>query len=221
MSEYVEAFFLGNAAILGNVCMLPLYPGLFVLLVERMEAGASKASVRAMGVFVLAGVLTTIVALGAVLYFLNRTFADVLDVLLPLAYGTVAVLGVLMLADRNPFARVSSMQIPMVSNPAGLAYVYGLLLGPLTFPCTGPLILTAFVLGGVRGTGTFLDSLGYFVAFGLGFGWPLVLLPLLASTGQRRITKFLTRHHRAIAVLSGLLLIGIAVAGWWYDIRPN
>ena len=27
MSEYVEAFTLGNAAILGNVCLLPLYPG--------------------------------------------------------------------------------------------------------------------------------------------------------------------------------------------------
>mgnify|MGYP003422887924 CR=1 FL=1 len=28
METYLEAFLLGNAAILGNVCMLPLYPGL-------------------------------------------------------------------------------------------------------------------------------------------------------------------------------------------------
>ena len=41
MSEYVEAFLLGNAAILGNVCMLPLYPGLFVLLADRAERATS------------------------------------------------------------------------------------------------------------------------------------------------------------------------------------
>jgi len=43
MDEFLEAFSLGNAAILGNVCMLPLYPGLFVLLADRIEAGGGSA----------------------------------------------------------------------------------------------------------------------------------------------------------------------------------
>jgi cytochrome c-type biogenesis protein len=94
-------------------------------------------------------------------------------------------------------------------------------MGPLTLPCTGPLIISAFVLGGVRGTGALGDGLLYFFVFGLGFGWPLVLLPLVAAPVQRGLTRFLTRHHRAITMGSGVLLVGVAGAGWWFDIRPN
>lgn len=221
MGEYLEAFALGNAAILGNVCMLPLYPGLFVLLADRVESGASRRSIRWMGVLVLAGVLTAMVALGGLLHLLSRSFSDVLGVLLPVLYGLVAVLGVLMLLDRNPLARMRSAQVPILSGPASSAFVYGLAMGPLTLPCTGPLIISAFVVGGVAGSGELVDGLVYFLFFGLGFGWPLVLLPLLAAPAQQRMTRFLTRNHRAITILSGVLLLGVAAAGWWFDIRPN
>lgn len=221
MGEYLEAFALGNAAILGNVCMLPLYPGLFVLLADRVESGAPKRSIRWMGVLVLAGVLTAMVALGGLLHVLSRSFSDVLGVMLPVLYGLVAVLGVLMLLDRNPLARMRSAQVPILSGPASSAFVYGLAMGPLTLPCTGPLIISAFVVGGVAGSGELVDGLVYFLFFGLGFGWPLVLLPLLAAPAQQRMTRFLTRNHRAITILSGMLLLGVAAAGWWFDIRPN
>ena len=221
MGEYVEAFLLGNAAILGNVCMLPLYPGLFVLLADRVEAGASPRSIRWMGVLVLAGVLTAMVGLGALLYVLSRSFSDVLGVMLPVLYGLVAVLGVLMILDRNPLANLRSAQVPILSSPSATAFGYGLAMGPLTLPCTGPLIISAFVLGGVRGSGALGDGLVYFLFFGLGFGWPLVLLPLLAAPAQQRLTRFLTSHHRAVTVVSGVLLIAVAAVGWWVDIRPN
>ena len=221
MGQYLEAFALGNAAILGNVCMLPLYPGLFVLLADRVESGASRRSIRWMGVLVLAGVLTAMVGLGALLHLLSRSFSDVLGVMLPVLYGLVAVFGVLMLLDRNPLTRMRTAQVPILSGPASSAFVYGLAMGPLTLPCTGPLIISAFVVGGVAGSGELVDGLVYFLFFGLGFGWPLVLLPLLAAPAQQRMTRFLSSHHRAITILSGILLLGVAAAGWWYDIRPN
>ena len=99
--------------------------------------------------------------------------------------------------------------------------MYGLAMGPLTLPCTGPLIISAFVLGGVRGNAALLDGLVYFLFFGLGFGWPLVVLPLLAAPAQLSMTRFLTRHHRAITIVSGVLLLAVAFIGWWVDIRPN
>ena len=221
MSDYLAAFALGNAAILGNVCMLPLYPGMFVLLAQRSEHGASPRAIRWLGFLVLAGVLTAMIAIGALLHLLSTTFADVLPVALPVLYGFVAVLGIAMLLDRNPLARIATSQVPIMSRPAAGAYVYGLVLGPLTLPCTGPLIISAFVIGGVRGTGALADGLVYFLFFGLGFGWPLVLLPLIAAPAQRRLTGLLTRNHRLITIMSGLLLVGVAAAGWWYDIRPN
>jgi cytochrome c-type biogenesis protein len=221
MSEYVEAFALGNAAILGNVCMLPLYPGLFVLLADRVEAGEAPRSIRWMGVLVLAGVLTAMVGIGALLYLLSRTFSDVLGVVLPVMYGLVAVLGILMLLDRNPLVRMRTATAPIVSSRSATAYLYGVAMAPLTLPCTGPLIISAFVLGGVRGSGELADGLAYFLVFGLGFGWPLVLLPLLAAPAQRATTRLLTRHHRLITIGSGLLLLAVALVGWWVDIRPN
>jgi cytochrome c-type biogenesis protein len=221
MGHYLEGFALGNAAILGNVCMLPLYPGLFVLLADRVESGASRRSIRWMGLLVLAGVLTAMVGLGALLHLLSRSFSDVLGVMLPVLYGLVAVFGVLMLLDRNPLVRMRTAQVPILSGPASSAFVYGLAMGPLTLPCTGPLIISAFVVGGVAGSGELVDGLVYFLFFGLGFGWPLVLLPLLAAPAQQRMTRFLTRNHRAITVVSGILLLGVAAAGWWFDIRPN
>ena len=73
----------------------------------------------------------------------------------------------------------------------------------------------------VNGGGALSDSLVYFLFFSLGFGWPLVLLPMLAAPVQQRLTQVLTRHHRAVSVVSGLLLVGLAVFGWFVEIRPN
>ncbi len=221
--EYLEAFALGNAAILGNVCMLPLYPGLFALLAARSEADDGRPSrvFRWLGVFVLAGVLVSMIVIGAVLYGLNRAFADALTIVLPIAYGLVALLGVAMLMDRNPLARISTTEVPILRNPLATAFAYGCLLGPLTLPCTGPLIASAFVLGSVGGSGDLMDGLTYFLVFGLGFGWPLVVIPFLAAPMQRQFTGFLTRHHRAIQIGSGLLLIGVAAFGLWVDLLPN
>lgn len=221
MNDYFEAFLLGNAAILGNVCMLPLYPGLFVILADRSERGSSPRLLRWLGVLVLAGVLTAMIAIGALLYLVGTSFADVLPYSLPVLYGVVFLFGVAMLFDRNPLARLATSEVPILANPVAGAYVYGLALGPLTLPCTGPLIISAFVIGSVRGGGALFDGLAYFVFFGLGFGWPLALLPLVAAPLQRRLTGMLTRHHRLVTAVSGLLLVGVAVLGWYNDIRPN
>ncbi len=221
MGQYLQAFSLGNAAILGNVCMLPLYPGLFVLLANRSGDGASPRSVRWFGVLVLAGIVSCMVAIGFVLFQLSRTAADILDWLLPAMYLLVLVLGIAMLLGRNPFATLGAGGVPLLRRPAFAAYVYGFLLAPMTLPCTGPLIISAFVVGGVAGTGALGESLLYFVWFSLGFGWPLVLLPLLAEPIQRRFTRTLTRHHRAIGLASGALLVVVAAIGLWVDVRPS
>ncbi len=220
MSEYVEAFTLGNAAILSNVCLLPLYPGLFVMLANRAEDARGRRAAKWLGVPVLAGIITFMLALGFVLHQLQRSVADILDWVLPTLYALVLVLGVAMLLGRNPFARLATTEAPVLRSPTATAYLYGMFLAPMTLPCTGPLIVSAFVIGGVGGAGVLADSLTYFAFFALGFGWPLVLLPLLAAPVQHRATRFLTSHHRAIGVLSGMLLIAIAILGYWTEIRP-
>lgn len=221
MDAFWEPFALGNAAILGNVCMLPLYPGMFVMFAQQTANPRARRWMPLLGVMVLAGVLTLLVAIGAVFHLLSATVSEVLHWVLPVLYAAVAALGIAMLLGRNPFERLPVTQAPVLRNPMASAYVYGTLLAPMTLPCTGPLIVSAFTIGSVAGAGSFLDSIGYFLAFGLGFGWPLVVLPLVARPGQRLITGFLGRHHRAISLVSGLLLLVIAVIGVRADVLPS
>lgn len=78
MELLLQAFVLGNGAIPTNVCLLPLYPGLLAFLAAQRSGDAGDATDRvaaarrrriagSLGLFVLAGVLTLMLALGALL----------------------------------------------------------------------------------------------------------------------------------------------------------
>ncbi len=220
MGELLQAFLIGNGAILTNVCILPLYPGLMAFLAGNADNPRAQSATRWLGLLVLAGVLSLMIGVGWLLFTLNQSFGAVLPVLLPLIYAAVILLGLLMLAGVNPFQRLSTAQTPLLRNPYSAAYVYGLLLGPMTLPCAGPLIVSAFLLG----AGSFdrlVDGLAYFLAFGLGFGWPLVILPLVAQPLQRRFTGWVTQHYTWMTRLSGALLVAIGIFGIWADLLPN
>jgi cytochrome c-type biogenesis protein len=220
MNELVNGFLLGNAAILTNACLLPLYPGLIAFLAGNASAGRSSRASAWLGVMVLAGVLTMMTLIGLLLFLLNRGFGDVLPLVLPVIYGLVIVFGVLMVLGRNPFARLQTAQAPLLKNPYASAFVYGLLFGPMTLPCTGPIILSAFALG-AGNTGELVNGLLYFLAFGIGFGWPLALLPLVALPLQRRMIGWLNRQHALLNRASGLLLIAVGVFGVVTELLPK
>lgn len=223
MSEYLRAFVLGNQAILTNVCLLPLYPGLIAFLAGNSSNERIGGGGRWLGLVVLAGVLSMMLVIGFLLYIFSRSFGDVLPVLLPVVYGLVIVFGLMMIAGFNPFARLATVQTPVFSNPYLTAYMYGLLLGPMTLPCTGTIITSAFAVG----AGNFsqlADGLLYFLAFGLGFGWVLVVLPFLAMPLQRRFTGWLTSNYTLLTRFSGLLLLAIGLLGLYEyvtEFAPN
>jgi cytochrome c-type biogenesis protein len=109
-------------------------------------------------------------------------------------------------------------------NPWVQAYCYGLLLGPMTLPCTGPIITSALLLS-LNSPGSLPAQLAqellYFFAFSLGFGWPLLLIPCLAVPVQRRWLGQLRRHHRLLQRISGSLLVVIGAYGMWTEWLPN
>jgi cytochrome c-type biogenesis protein len=220
MNELLQAFVLGNTAILTNVCMLPLYPGLIAFLAGTATKGGSSNSTKFLGLIVLAGVLSLMMGVGWLLYTFQSSFGDILPILLPVIYALVIIMGILMLSGRNPFARLGTVKTPVLRNPYAAAFAYGLLLGPMTLPCTGPLIVSAFLLGAGSAAGL-ASSLLYFLAFGLGFGWPLIILPLLAVSLQRRFTGWTVNNYKILTTMSGVLLIVIGVVGIVLDLAPN
>jgi cytochrome c-type biogenesis protein len=222
LDEYFQAFLLGNGAILGNVCVLPLYPG-FIAFLGGTVAGNSASAARTrplLGVMVFAGSMTVMLVLGWLLFELNRTFSSIFDWFLPAVFGIVILLGIAMLFGRNPFARMTTLRAPIVRSPLATAFLYGMVLGPMTLPCTGPLIASTFILG-VGDPKSLIDGMIYFAAFGLGFSWPLIALPLVAAPVQVRVTRWLARHYDIVGRLSGGLLIAVAIFGFWTDVVPN
>lgn len=220
VDELLRAFSLGNAAILTNACLLPLYPGLIAFLAGGTSDEQAHRAIRWLGLLVLAGILTTMLIVGWLLYLLNNSFGSVLTILLPVIYAVVILFGVLMLLDRNPFARLAIGQTPTSRNRYLAAYVYGLWFGPMTLPCAGPIILSVFALGAGNAR-EFASGILFFLAFGIGFGWPLALLPFIAMPLQRRFVGILAHNHLLLTRVSGILLIAVGAFGIFTELLPQ
>lgn len=218
--ELVRQFVLGNQAILTNVCMLPLYPGLIAFLAGNVNNDKARRATNWLGIIVLAGVLTMMIFIGFLLHLFSLVTGDILRLLLPVVYVVVIGMGLLLLSGNNPFARMSTVHAPILNSPYSTAYVYGVLLAPMTLPCTGVVIANAFLLGAGSATGL-LAELVYFLAFGMGFGWPLVVLPFLAAPAQRRFTQALANNHVLLNRASGTILVAIGVLGIITEVIPN
>jgi len=160
------------------------------------------------------------VAIGVVLVAVAVPTSRLLALITPLIDGLLIVLGLLLLAGRNPFERLPGVSVPLVANPFQRAYVYGLLLGPIALPCAGPFLVA--LLGISLGVGDAVGKVGTFVLFGLGFGLPLVVLSLLAGVRAQAAVRWIVARHRAIEVVAGLLLVAVAVydlVDKWESIR--
>ncbi|MCB0179162.1 MAG: hypothetical protein KDI62_13095 [Anaerolineae bacterium] len=195
-------------------CVLPLYPGFLAYLSGQTEMGAGKYRYF-LGFFVLAGVLTMMLALGGLIALLAVPIGGVLAYVVPLADILILILGIMLLLNRNPFKSLPQVQVPVLRHPLLNAYIYGLLYGPIALPCSGPFVVGIFAFSVTAGEA--LNQLWVFLWFGLGFGIPLLILSLLSGSLQRQLTTLFARHSRVINIIGGLLLVGIAV----YDLSVN
>jgi cytochrome c-type biogenesis protein len=214
MGELVAVFAAGLASA-ASPCLLPLYPGFLAYLSANAGSLAGRRATGLLGLLVLAGLLTTMIVLGAVLVVVAVPIGRVASFLVPIVDAFLIILGVLLIAGHNPFNRLPGLGVPIVRNPYGQAYVYGVMLGPIALPCAGPFL--AAMLAVSVGFGDAVLRMGTFVVFGLGFGLPLVVLSLLAGARQRSIVRFVTVHHRSIEIASGVVLIAVAL----WDVREN
>jgi len=205
ISELATGFVVGLFATL-SPCALPLYPGFLAYLAARRDEGAPSRAARWLGLVVLAGVLTTMLVLGALMAALAVSTSSVLRIVTPLADLVVIALGTLLLLGRDPFAKLP------VLGPAKLgggmvrsAYVYGLLYGPIALPCAAPLLIALFGLS--LSFDSFLGALAFFMAFGLGFGLPLLAISLLAYSKQLSLVRFFARHREIVSRVAGAVLV--------------
>ena len=202
-------------------CVLPLYPGFLAFLALGQGRRPLGHGRYLLGAFVLAGVLSMMLLLGLALAALSVSIGRGLSIVVPLADLLILTFGVLLVADRNPFARLPQIRVPAVSHPLAGAFLYGLLYGPIAFPCSGPLVVGLFAFSLTAGRA--LDQLSVFLWFGLGFGLPLLALSFISGASQRRLTHLFAVRGRAVALIGGVMLILVAVYDLWNNwefLRP-
>ena len=195
-------------------CVFPLYPG-FLAYISGGQEKTGRIGRYFLGFFVLAGVLTMMLALGGLIALLSVSVGRALSIIIPLADLLIIGLGIMLLLDKNPFKALPQVQVPALSHPFANAFVYGLLYGPIALPCSGPLVVGIFAFS-LTAT-EFFSKLGVFFWFGVGFGAPLLVLSLLSGAAQRWITRFVARHSRVINIVSGLLLVGVGIYDLWLN----
>jgi cytochrome c-type biogenesis protein len=191
-------------------CALPLYPGFLAYLAARRGDAGVTGTARWLGLAVLAGVLTTMLALGALMAALAVSTSSVLRIVTPLADLVVIALGIVLLLGRDPFSRLPMLGPTTIRGGAmRSAYVYGLLYGPIALPCAAPLLLAMFGLS--LSLDSFIGALAFFLAFGLGFGLPLLAISLLAYSKQVSLVRFFARHREVVSRVAGAVLIVVGV----------
>lgn len=205
--ELATGFAIGVLATL-SPCALPLYPGFLAYLAAGRGDGTGSRLPPWLGRVVLAGVLTTMLVLGALMAALAVSTSSVLRIVTPLADVVVIALGIVLLLGRDPFSRLP------VLGPARLgggmvssAYAYGLLYGPIALPCAAPLLVAMFGLS--LSFDSFAAALAFFIAFGLGFGLPLLAISLLAYSTQLSLVRSFARHRVVISRFAGAVLVAV------------
>lgn len=209
MEGLAASFVLGFASA-ASPCLLPLYPAFLAMVAGRAGQSGHAPSAGLFGLVVVLGVVSALIAVGAVVTALSISLGSLLSYIVPLTTVVLVALGLVMLTGRNPFAKLASVRMPVVRQPLGQAYVYGLMFGPVALPCAGPFVvaLLAISIGVAETTQRLLG----FVAFGLGFGLPLIGLSLIGAVRARAVAGWLARHHTTLMRVAGVLLIAAAFA---------
>lgn len=211
-------------------CVLPLYPGfLAYLTAPGAAAGAAPAGTGTTGsvarrpppavaaILVWLGVVVGMVAIGALLALLSVSLGSVLRVALPIIDLVLIGLGLLLLAGRNPFARLPQATPRGLGSAGPMAgsFVYGLMFAPIALPCSGPFLIGIFVASLTIGDAA--RQLAFFGAFGVGFGLPLLALGLVGQARARDLASAVIRWERPLQLVMGVALV--AVGAW--DLSVN
>ncbi|MCV0402514.1 MAG: hypothetical protein K5924_02260 [Chloroflexi bacterium] len=210
-------------------CVLPLYPGFLAYLTasEPATAGAAAGGAAATprrpppavaAVLVWLGVVVGMVAIGGLLALLSVSLGSVLRIALPIIDLVLIGLGVLLLAGRNPFARLPQATPRGLGSAGPMAgsFTYGLLFAPIALPCSGPFLIGIFVASLTIGDAA--RQLAFFAAFGVGFGLPLLALGLVGQARARELASAVIRWERPLQLVMGVALVVIGAWDLWVNL---
>lgn len=210
ISELGAAFVLGLLTPLGAVCVLPLYPGFLVYLTSQLSGKEpGRATIIFFGIIITAGVILFMVILGLIFTtVLQVSLTNVIGIVSPIAFGILLVISLLLVFNVDVGRLLPKAHAPTARNPWVSAFFFGFFFGAIVVPCN-PLFIAALFSRTISAAG-FLENILRFLFFGIGIGFPLLVLAALSATATATIINFLTRHRRIINLMAGLIMFGIS-----------
>ncbi len=225
MEIYLGALAAGIGATV-TPCILPLYPAFLAYLTRTPQLaipGGGTLDRRpglppmVAALYVWAGVVVGMVVIGAVVAALAAPFGDFNRIALPIADALLIVLGLLLLAGLNPFARMPQPSTGAFGGrgPSLGAFLYGLLFAPIAVPCSGPFLVGIFAFSFTIGDA--FGRLAFFGFFGIGFGLPLFVLGSLGQVQGAQLARAITRYERPVQLVLGAALLAVGI----WDLSVN
>lgn len=211
--DLLELFLIGVGTPLSAVCVLPLYPAFVAYLANAGDGSAGDGGGRSpllLGILVVAGVLSSVGLVGFVFTtLLQRSLTGVVEVVSPVAFGVLVVVGAALVLDLDVFDRIPSVEPPRSRYPSVTAYAYGFFFGAVVLPCNPGFVALFFARVPILFETRVGGMLG-FLAFGLGIGAPLLAFAALSESFGRRLTRLLARHSGPINRVTGAIVLAVS-----------
>jgi cytochrome c-type biogenesis protein len=208
--DWGVAFAAGLLTPLGAACVLPLYPGYLSFLAGHAGAVRGLGARLSLGIAAGAGILVSMFAFGlVVVLMLSYPLADALGIISPVAYSVLGIIGVLLILGRGPEFTFSSPHLPGDRMPFFGAFLFGLFFGILILPCNAAPIAVLLALS--TSTSDFIANMLNFIFFGAGMAVPLIALSAVSLFRGKEATALLVRHKRIINLVTGTLMVIVAL----------
>ena len=195
ISSLALTFGAGLASV-ASPCVLPVLP---IILTGTAKDHRSRPALIVVGIalsFVLMGVVTSLFGsvVGPFLPSLEKVFGVM-----------VVVFGLLLIADVNPFKRITWVnRIQSGGQGRWSGFLLGLTLGLVWIPCVGPMLSSVLALVAARGT--LASGVGLLLVYSAGFAVPMLAVGY-GSQALRQRVRMISAHPVAVRWVSGLLLV--------------
>ncbi|MHA1909681.1 MAG: cytochrome c biogenesis CcdA family protein [Candidatus Thorarchaeota archaeon] len=191
-------------------CLFPLLP---LILIRTLQAENSRRRSLLVTMTLVLGILSSLALFSVISIFIGTFIVQNYAMLRAILGALIGFVGFLMLSEQlRKILRLNSMSLrSQPSAPTGLFSIYTIGLGYslLAAPCTGPALISVFLLFGAQSDLFIL--LMMFLAISIGVTIPYLTLALLTGESRQRFTNTVTEKARAIEIGLGILLIVLAI----------
>ncbi|MFH1404325.1 MAG: cytochrome c biogenesis protein CcdA [Candidatus Altiarchaeota archaeon] len=210
LADMATSFSLGLLTPLTAACVLPLYPGFLAYLSNKLSSNAGWRTMMLVGLVVNAGILSFMFLVGLVFTtVLQVSLTSVIGIVSPIAFIVMLFISVLLLIDLDFSRYLPHYTAPVSSNPWKSAFVFGFFFGAIVIPCNPGFIAVFFTRTLL--VRSVLPSMLNFTSFGLGLGFPLLVISALTAATGARLISFFVGRKTLINRISGFIMMMISV----------